>query len=185
MTDAPPPAPAPIDPVALTAALVRCASVTPADAGALDVVAGALAPFGFAVTRVDRGGVGNLFARYGDNGPALGFNGHVDVVPPGDEAAWSHPPFGAVVTRGALWGRGAVDMKSGVAAFVAAAAAWAARGQARGSLSLLITGDEEGEALHGTRAILDWMSAQGLRLDACVVGEPTALDALGDVIKIG
>jgi len=174
-----------IDPVALTAALVRCASVTPAHDGALDVVAGALAPFGFRLTRVDRGGIVNLYARFGDSGPVLGFNGHVDVVPPGDAAAWTHPPFAAVIEGGALWGRGAVDMKSGVAAFVAAAADWAASNPARGSVALMITGDEEGDAEHGTVALLDWMAAAGERIDACVVGEPTAVQSLGDTIKIG
>jgi len=174
-----------IDPVALTAALVRCASVTPAHDGALDVVAGALAPFGFRLTRVDRGGIVNLYARFGDSGPVLGFNGHVDVVPPGDAAAWTHPPFAAVTEGGELWGRGAVDMKSGVAAFVAAAADWAASNPARGSVALMITGDEEGDAEHGTVALLDWMAAAGERLDACVVGEPTAVQSLGDTIKIG
>ena len=174
-----------IDPVALTAALVRCASVTPAHDGALDVVAGALAPFGFRLTRVDRGGIVNLYARFGDSGPVLGFNGHVDVVPPGDAAAWTHPPFAAVIAGGALWGRGAVDMKSGVAAFVAAAADWAASNPARGSVALMITGDEEGDAEHGTVALLDWMAAAGERIDACVVGEPTAVQSLGDTIKIG
>jgi len=174
-----------IDPVALTAALVRCASVTPAHDGALDVVAGALAPFGFRLTRVDRGGIVNLYARFGDSGPVLGFNGHVDVVPPGDAAAWTHPPFAAVTEGGELWGRGAVDMKSGVAAFVAAAADWAASNPARGSVALMITGDEEGDAEHGTVALLDWMAAAGERMDACVVGEPTAVQSLGDTIKIG
>ena len=174
-----------IDPVALTAALVRCASVTPAHDGALDVVAGALAPFGFRLTRVDRGGIVNLYARFGDSGPVLGFNGHVDVVPPGDAAAWTHPPFAAVTEGGELWGRGAVDMKSGVAAFVAAAADWAASNPARGSVALMITGDEEGDAEHGTVALLDWMAAAGERMDACVVGEPTAVERLGDTIKIG
>ena len=174
-----------IDPVALTAALVRCASVTPAHDGALDVVAGALAPFGFRLTRVDRGGIVNLYARFGDSGPVLGFNGHVDVVPPGDAAAWTHPPFAAVTEGGELWGRGAVDMKSGVAAFVAAAADWAASNPARGSVALMITGDEEGDAEHGTVALLDWMAAAGERIDACVVGEPTAVQSLGDTIKIG
>ncbi len=174
-----------IDPVALTAALVRCASVTPAHDGALDVAAGALRPFGFRLTRVDRGGIANLYARYGDSGPVLGFNGHVDVVPPGDVAAWTHPPFDAVIEGGELWGRGAVDMKSGVAAFIAAAADWAATKPERGSIALLITGDEEADALDGTVALLDWMAAHGERMDACVVGEPTAVAALGDTIKIG
>jgi succinyl-diaminopimelate desuccinylase len=175
----------PIDPVALTAALIRCASVTPADDGALDVLAAALAPFGFRCTRVDRGGIANLYARYGETGPVLGFNGHTDVVPAGDPAAWTHPPFSGAIVDGVLWGRGAVDMKSGVAAFAAAAADWAASKPARGSVALLITGDEEAAATDGTVAILDWMARAGERLDACIVGEPTSAEALGDTIKIG
>ncbi len=177
--------PEPIDPVALTASLIRCASVTPDDDGAIDVVAAALSAAGFRTTRCDRGGIANLYARFGASGPVLGFNGHTDVVPVGDAAAWTHPPFGATVAGGELWGRGAVDMKSGVAAFVAAACAWAAGDPARGALALLITGDEEGESVDGTPAILDWMEANGERLDACIVGEPTSIEALGDMIKIG
>ncbi|SEA08480.1 succinyl-diaminopimelate desuccinylase [Rubrimonas cliftonensis] len=177
--------PEPIDPVALTSALIRCASVTPADDGAIDVVAAALSAAGFRTTRCDRGGIANLYARFGALGPVLGFNGHTDVVPVGDAAAWTHPPFGATVAGGELWGRGAVDMKSGVAAFVAAACAWAAGDPARGSLALLITGDEEGDSVDGTPAILDWMQANGERLDACIVGEPTSVETLGDMIKIG
>jgi succinyl-diaminopimelate desuccinylase len=175
----------PIDPVALTAALIRCASVTPADDGALDVLAAALRPFGFRCTRVDRGGIANLYARFGEDGPVLGFNGHTDVVPAGDPAAWTHPPFSGAIVDGVLWGRGAVDMKSGVAAFAAAAADWAASKPARGSIALLITGDEEAAATDGTVAILDWMERTGERLDACIVGEPTSAEALGDMIKIG
>ncbi|MFN3613724.1 MAG: succinyl-diaminopimelate desuccinylase [Rubrimonas sp.] len=175
----------PVDPVALTADLIRCASVTPADAGALAVVERALAAHGFACARVDRGGVANLYARFGETGPVLGFNGHTDVVPAGDVAAWTHPPFAAASEGGWLWGRGALDMKSGVAAWVAVACAWAARKPETGSLALLITGDEEGDAEHGTAARLDWMAQAGERLDACVVGEPTSVEALGDMIKIG
>ncbi len=177
--------PAPIDPVALTAELVRCVSVTPEEGGALGVLARALAPFGFVCTRVDRGNVANLFAKWGGNGPALGFNGHTDVVPAGDAAAWTHPPFSGVIEGGFLWGRGSVDMKSGVAAFAAAAAARVAEAPPPGSLSLLITGDEEGAALDGTCALLDWMRETGERLDACIVGEPTSAQALGDMVKIG
>lgn len=175
----------PIDPVALTAALVRCPSVTPENAGALEVLAAALAPFGFRCTRVDRGGVSNLYARFGDTGPVLGFNGHTDVVPVGDAAAWTHPPFSAEIAGGELWGRGAVDMKSGVAAFAAAAAGWAASKPARGSVALLITGDEEGIATDGTVALLDWMRAAGERMDVCIVGEPSSAQDFGDSIKIG
>lgn len=177
--------PDPIDPVALTAALVRCASVTPADDGALDVLRAALEPFGFRCTRVDRGGIANLYARFGTTGPVLGFNGHTDVVPVGNEADWTHPPFAAVIEGGELWGRGSVDMKSGVAAFAAAAADWAASNPARGSVALLITGDEEAVALDGTVALLGWMAQTCERLDACIVGEPTSTENLGDMIKIG
>jgi succinyl-diaminopimelate desuccinylase len=173
------------DPVDLTAALVRCPSVTPADEGALDVVASALAPFGFSATRVDRNGTPNLYLRCGDTGPVLGFNGHTDVVPVGDEAAWTYPPFSATLADGQLWGRGALDMKSGVAAFACAAARWAASEPARGSVVLMITGDEEAAATDGTVALLDWMAEQGERLDACIVGEPTSQDILADTIKIG
>ena len=177
--------PEPIDPVALTAALVRCASVTPADDGALDVVAAALVPFGFRATRVDRGGVANLYLRLGEAGPVLGFNGHTDVVPVGDAAAWTYPPFGGVLADGHLWGRGALDMKSGVAAFAAAAARWADASPTHGSVALLITGDEEADATDGTVALLDWMRQAGERLDWCVVGEPTSQASVGDTIKIG
>jgi succinyl-diaminopimelate desuccinylase len=174
-----------IDPVALTAALVRRASVTPDDAGALDVLAGALAPFGFRCTRVDRGGIANLYARWGAEGPVFGFNGHTDVVPAGDAASWTHPPFSAEIAAGELWGRGSVDMKSAVAAFAAAAAAFVTETPPKGSVALLITGDEEGVAEHGTRALLDWMAAEGETLDVCLVGEPTSAETFGDAIKIG
>jgi succinyl-diaminopimelate desuccinylase len=174
----------PIDPVALTAALVQRASVTPADEGALDVVAAALAPFGFKATRVDRGGIANLYLRRGEGGPVLGFNGHTDVVPGGDASRWTHAPFSGAVADGWLWGRGALDMKSGVAAFAAAASRWALRGGG-GSVALLITGDEEADATDGTVALLDWMEATGERLDHCIVGEPTSAARVGDTIKIG
>jgi succinyl-diaminopimelate desuccinylase len=171
--------------VALTAELVRRASVTPADAGALALVEGALAPFGFVCRRADRGGIANLHARRGTGRPVFGFCGHTDVVPPGDAAAWTHPPFSGALADGALWGRGSVDMKSGVAAFVAAATAFVTATPPAGSVALLITGDEEGDARDGVRAILDWMASAGETLDACVVGEPTSAATLGDAIKIG
>ncbi|RMF41190.1 MAG: succinyl-diaminopimelate desuccinylase [Alphaproteobacteria bacterium] len=175
------------DPVELTAALIRCPSVTPDAAGALDVVAGVLEPAGFACHRIDRNGTPNLFARWGAEGaaPVFGFNGHVDVVPPGDPAQWTHDPFGAEQADGRLWGRGAVDMKSGVAAFVAAAADFVTTTPPAGGIVLLITGDEEGAATDGTVAILDWMAAQGERMDVCLVGEPTCPSRLGETIKIG
>ena len=178
--------PAPPDPVALTQALIRCASVTPEEGGAITLLEQTLAPFGFTCRRADRGGVANLYARRGDDGRVFGFAGHTDVVPIGDRASWARDPFGAEVAGGVIYGRGAADMKSGVAAFVAAACAEAAEGRLQdGSVALLITGDEEGEAAHGTLAILDAMEEWGERLDLCLVGEPTSVERLGDVMKIG
>ena len=177
----------PIDPVALTAKLVRCASVTPADAGALAVLEDVLKPAGFECHRVRRGGIENLFARWGAPGEprTFGFNGHTDVVPVGDEAAWTYPPFGAEIDQGKLWGRGATDMKSGVAAFVAAAVDYVTLNQPKGSLIITITGDEEGDAKDGTTAILDWMSERQERMSVCLVGEPTCPNHMGEAIKIG
>jgi succinyl-diaminopimelate desuccinylase len=181
------PSPPPVDPVALTAALVRCPSVTPAEGGALGVLHDLLAKAGFVCTRVDRGGVSNLFARWGAKAHprSFGFNGHTDVVPPGDAAAWSDDPFSGVLRDGMLWGRGATDMKSGVAAFVAAAVDFVRATPPDGAVVLAITGDEEGDALHGTRALLDWMAAEGEAMTVCVVGEPTCPDRMGEMIKIG
>ncbi|MEQ8902359.1 MAG: succinyl-diaminopimelate desuccinylase [Roseovarius sp.] len=177
----------PLDPAQLTADLIKCPSVTPEEGGALHLLEEVLSGAGFACTRVDRGGVSNLFARWGDKGAArsFGFNGHTDVVPVGDEAAWTVPPFGAVEKDGVLYGRGATDMKSGVAAFVAAAVDFVAETPPEGALILAITGDEEGDAVDGTTALLDWMDAQGERMSACLVGEPTCPERMGDMIKIG
>ena len=174
----------PIDAVELTAELVRCRSVTPEEGGALRLLEDALAPRGFRCTRIERNGIQNLYARHGENGPVFAFNGHTDVVPVGDPAAWTHDPFGGDIADGVLRGRGAVDMKSGVAAFAAAAAQMAEEG-IPGSIALLITGDEEGDAIDGTAAILDWMREQGEWADACIVGEPTSGERLGDTVKIG
>jgi succinyl-diaminopimelate desuccinylase len=173
------------DPVALTAELIRCPSVTPAEGGAIALLDARLAAAGFRTVRVDRGGIANLYARWGTDGPVVGFNGHTDVVPPGDVAAWRRDPFGGEVAEGAVHGRGAADMKSGVAAFVAAAIDFVAATPPAGSVALLITGDEEGEATDGTAAILAWMAATGERLDHCLVGEPTSAERTGDAIKIG
>jgi succinyl-diaminopimelate desuccinylase len=170
-----------IDPVELARELIRAASVTPADAGAMAIVERALTQIGFACRRLVFGGIENLYARRGAGGANLAFAGHTDVVPPGDEAAWRHPPFAAVVEAGTLHGRGAADMKSAIACFIAAAS----RRQVQGSLSLLITGDEEGEAEHGTRAVVEALRAEGERIDHCLVGEPTSSARLGDMIKIG
>ena len=175
------------DPQKLTAELVRCASVTPEEGGALVLLDKVLSEAGFACTRVDRGGVSNLFARWGAQGHprTFGFNGHTDVVPIGDEAAWTHPPFGAEEAEGWLYGRGATDMKSGVAAFAAAAIDLVRDAPPDGAIVLTITGDEEGDAVDGTRALLDWMDSAGERMSVCIVGEPTCPEQIGDMIKIG
>jgi len=142
---------------------------------------------GFTCARVDRGGVSNLFARWGDKGHArtFGFNGHTDVVPLGDEAAWTMPPFGAEIKDGFLYGRGATDMKSGVAAFAAAAVDFVRETPPDGAVILTITGDEEGDAVDGTTALLDYMQAEGEQMSVCLVGEPTSPNHMGEMIKIG
>ncbi|MDG4647075.1 succinyl-diaminopimelate desuccinylase [Roseibacterium sp. SDUM158017] len=175
------------DPVDLTASLVRCPSVTPDEAGALQLLEDALTRAGFACTRVDREGTPNLFARWGARNArkSFGFNGHTDVVPLGDPADWTHPPFSAHREDGWLYGRGATDMKSGVAAFVAAAIDLVTEAPPDGAIVIAITGDEEGPGQDGTRAILDWMATAGERMDVCIVGEPTCPEVIGDMIKIG
>lgn len=171
--------------------LIRCASVTPEEAGALDVVEKFLTPLGFTCTRLKFDGdnsypVDNLFATRGTGGKHLLFGGHTDVVPPGDAADWSHPPFSAAVEDGKMWGRGAVDMKSAIAAFCAAAAAAVADGSAdTGTISLAITNDEEADAINGTEKILEWASAQHNRFDFAIVGEPSSAAKVGDRLKIG
>ncbi|WP_376702358.1 succinyl-diaminopimelate desuccinylase [Mesorhizobium sp. ISC25] len=181
----------PTDPARNLAALIRCASVTPAEGGALSALEEMLKPLGFAVERpvFSESGtpdIENLYARRSGNGPHLMFAGHTDVVPVGDETAWTHPPFGAEITNGEMFGRGAVDMKGGIACFVAAVARHIAqKGGPKGSVSLLITGDEEGPAINGTTKLLEWAAAKGEKWHAAIVGEPTNPDALGDMIKIG
>ncbi|QDL90440.1 succinyl-diaminopimelate desuccinylase [Paroceanicella profunda] len=177
----------PIDPVRLTADLIRCPSVTPEEDGALVLLEEVLTRSGFSCTRVDRGGVSNLFARWGAAGHprSFGFNGHTDVVPVGNAADWAEDPFGGVEKDGRVWGRGACDMKSGVAAFVAAAADFVAETPPDGAVILTITGDEEGPGRDGTRALLDWMSGQGERMTHCLVGEPTCPERMGEMMKIG
>jgi succinyl-diaminopimelate desuccinylase len=181
----------PVDPVANLATLIRCPSVTPAEGGALTALEAMVRPLGFSVERPVFSEPGtpdieNLYARLSGNGPHLMFAGHTDVVPVGDEAAWTHPPFGAEIAGGFLYGRGAVDMKGGIACFVAAVARHIERsGRPAGSISLLITGDEEGPAINGTTRLLDLAAAKGETWDAALVGEPTNPDALGDMIKIG
>ena len=177
----------PIDAVALTAALIRCVSVTPADGGALALLETLLSAAGFDCTRVDRGGTPNLFARWGARGAtrSFGFNGHTDVVPVGDATAWTHDPFGGTIVDGYLYGRGATDMKSGVAAFAAAAIDFVRATPPDGAVILAITGDEEGEATDGTVALLDWMATTGERMTHCLVGEPTCPATMGEMMKIG
>jgi succinyl-diaminopimelate desuccinylase len=176
-----------LDPIALAQDLIRCPSVTPADAGAIDVLAAALRGLGFETHlltfgEAPDGPIRNLFARRGTSGPHFAFAGHTDVVPVGDAAAWSLDPFAAEVRDGQLVGRGAADMKGSIAAFVAAVARV---GSLPGSLSLIITGDEEGPATFGTPPLLDWMEANGHIPDACLVGEPTSAQRLGDMVKVG
>ena len=175
------------DPVALTAALIRCPSVTPVEGGTMAILEELLGNAGFECHRADRGGVANLFARWGKKGAnrSFGFNGHVDVVPVGDLAAWTQDPFGAAVVDGWMFGRGATDMKSGVAAFAAAAVDFVRDTPPDGAVILAITGDEEGPSVDGTVALLDWMAKQGERMTACLVGEPTCPKTLGDMMKIG
>jgi succinyl-diaminopimelate desuccinylase len=168
------------DPLTLAKALIRCPSVTPDDAGAQAVLAEALEASGFTVTRLRFGEIDNLIARRGNGPPRFGFAGHTDVVPPG--SGWRHDPFGAVVEDGILYGRGAVDMKGAIAAFIAAASA---RPASAGGITLLITGDEEGDAVDGTARLLDYLAERREMPDFCLVGEPTSAATLGDVVKIG
>jgi succinyl-diaminopimelate desuccinylase len=181
-----------LDPAALAAELIRRPSVTPMDEGALDIVTAALEKLGFTCHRLvfaEKGsdGIDNLYARWGVARPNFCFAGHTDVVPTGATEAWSFDPFAATLRDDALCGRGAVDMKGAIAAFIAAAEAFIKErgGDFGGSISLLITGDEEGEAINGTRRVLEWLDDRSERLDACLVGEPTSAQSLGDMIKIG
>ena len=179
------------DPAQNLAALIACPSVTPLEGGALTVLARLLEPLGFKVersleTEAGTPDIENFYARLGSEGPHLMFAGHTDVVPVGDEAAWSHPPFSAAIENGMMYGRGAVDMKGGIACFAAAMARYIEKnGSPKGSVSFLITGDEEGPAINGTVKLLERMAAKQERWDACLVGEPTNPDQLGDMIKIG
>ncbi|WP_426029984.1 succinyl-diaminopimelate desuccinylase [Caulobacter sp. DWP3-1-3b2] len=171
-----------LDPVALAQALIRRPSVTPADEGAMDVLQRQLEALGFACRRMRFGEIENLYARRGTARPNLCFAGHTDVVPVGDDAAWTLGPFEAQIKDGVLYGRGAVDMKSAIAAFVAAVANMPRQA---GSLSFLITGDEEGVAEEGTVRVVQALAAEGEVIDHCIVGEPTSASLLGDMVKIG
>lgn len=181
-------------PTALSIAqdLLRCPSVTPADAGALDVLETLLKGAGFTVHRVTfsepgTADIDNLYARIGDGAPHLCFAGHTDVVPPGEASAWTHGAFAGDVANGLLYGRGAVDMKGGIACAVAATLDYLAAigGKPQGSISFLITGDEEDVAVNGTVKLLQWAAERGERFDHCIVGEPSNVEAIGDTIKIG
>ncbi len=175
------------DAAQLTADLIRCPSVTPEEGGALVLLEKLLSEAGFDCTRVDRGDVSNLFARWGRKGDSktFGFNGHTDVVPVGDTAAWTVDPFGAEIKDGIMFGRGATDMKSGVAAFAAAAIDFVSNTPPEGAIILTITGDEEGDAIDGTTALLDYMSTEQERMSVCLVGEPTCPNEMGEMMKIG
>jgi succinyl-diaminopimelate desuccinylase len=182
----------PADPVAIARDLVRCRSVTPDEGGALDFLQGLLATAGFDVHRAvfsepGTAPVDNLYARFGLARPTLLFAGHTDVVPAGNEASWSHPPFAGEVAGDTLYGRGAVDMKGGIACFVAAALDYldASDGKPKGSISLLITGDEESVAVNGTVKLLKWAADRGEKFDNCILGEPSNVEVLGDTIKAG
>ncbi|HEV7960525.1 MAG TPA: succinyl-diaminopimelate desuccinylase [Rhizomicrobium sp.] len=177
-----------MDPVALAQDLIRCRSVTPADGGALDVLEAALQPLGFFCHRLrfEEAGtpaIENLYARLGTESPHFCFAGHSDVVPPGD--GWAHDPFAAAIVDDMLFGRGAADMKSALAAFIAAVSRVMKNGPPKGSISLLITGDEEGPAINGTAKMMAWLEARGERINHCVVGEPTSVARAGDTLKIG
>jgi succinyl-diaminopimelate desuccinylase len=184
------------DPVEILRALIRCPSVTPEEGGALAFLESLLRAAGFTVHRVkltspDTPDVENLYARFGDKGPNLCFAGHTDVVPPGDPERWRFPPFEGAIQDGLIYGRGAVDMKGGVAAFIAAgldfagANGWSGDGALPGSISFLITGDEEGPAINGTEKLLRWLADRDERIDHCVLGEPSSRAVLGDMVKIG
>lgn len=182
----------PLDPVTHAQTLIRCRSVTPEQAGALDYIEKTLTFAGFKCTRLrfqteGMPEIDNLYARIGSGSPHLCFAGHIDVVPPGDLKAWKHPPFGGEIENGILYGRGAVDMKGGVAAMLAAALRHIndRNGKVNGAISFLITADEEGPAVDGTVKVVEWMQAHNEVPDHCLLGEPTSPDNLGDMIKIG
>ncbi|NWG44935.1 MAG: succinyl-diaminopimelate desuccinylase [Alphaproteobacteria bacterium] len=180
----------PTDPIPLARALIARPSVTPEDAGALDLIETRLRDLGFSCERLRYASAGpvidNLYARLGGPGPCLLLAGHTDVVPVGSEAGWTHPPFAGAIADGRLWGRGAADMKGALAAMLAALARHLGRhGPPQGSIALLVTGDEEGDAIDGTRACVVTLKARGARFDHCLIGEPTNPDSLGDMIKIG
>ncbi len=180
------------NPIKLTQALVKCQSITPNDDGALIVVQDHLSSLGFNCTPLTFVGSGsyevkNLFATIGSNGPHFAFAGHTDVVPPGNESSWTHPPFAAVIEKDKLYGRGTEDMKSNIACFISATEKFLEKNGKNfgGKLSFIITGDEEGEAINGTPKIMEWTKKQNIKIDHCLVGEPTSNSSIGDKVKIG
>ncbi len=176
-----------LNPIKITSELIKCQSITPENDGAIELVSQLLSNEGFKCHTIERNGISNLFARWGNatDGLTLCFNGHTDVVPPGIVESWSHNPFSGIEKNGFIFGRGAADMKSAIAAFICAAATYLNDNKPRGSIVLAITGDEEGKAEDGTAAILDWMTEHNEKIDHCIVGEPTSKEHLGDTIKIG
>ncbi len=181
-----------LNPVELTSALIKCRSITPTSAGSIDLIISYLEPMGFTCTKLDFGQgdekVENLYARLGSLEPNICFAGHVDVVPTGDEKSWSINPFGGEIKQGKIWGRGAADMKSGIAAFIAAASEFMQRNknlEAYGSISFIITSDEEGKAINGTKKVVEWLINKSELISGCIVGEPTNIEQMGDTIKIG
>ncbi len=175
-----------LDPVSFAQDLIRCQSITPLEAGALDLMQTTLEALGFVCTRYPFGEVDNLYARLGTSAPNFCYAGHTDVVPVGNASEWNHDPFGGEVSGGKLWGRGAADMKGGIAAFVGAVSALLGTGWIpKGSISFLITGDEEGPALNGTKKVLTAITDAGEIIDHCLVGEPTNPNVLGEMVKIG
>jgi succinyl-diaminopimelate desuccinylase len=174
-----------VDPIALTKQLLQCPSVTPIEAGTLAIVSEFLSTRGFIIERLDSGEVCNLYARRGTSSPHFCFMGHVDVVPPGDIAHWSVDPFAGQIRDGKLIGRGVVDMKGAIGAYLAAIDAYLQENELEGSLSILLTTDEEGPAVDGIRQVVAQFEARGEKIDACIVGEPTNVEKVGDMIKVG
>ena len=181
-----------INPVELTSELIRCESITPKSDGSIDLIISYLEPLGFTCTKINFGEgnekVENLYAKFGNLEPNICFGGHVDVVPTGDIQNWSINPFGGDIKEGKIWGRGAADMKSGIASFIAAVSEFLKINKDLnnyGSISLIITSDEEGKAINGTKKVVDWLINKGESISGCIVGEPTNVNEVGDTVKIG
>ena len=178
-----------INPVNLTSELIKCKSLTPKSAGSLDIIISLLNDLGFNCKKINFGEgnekVENLYARFGTLEPNIAFAGHVDVVPTGDIKNWSIDPFGGQVKEGKIWGRGAADMKSGIASFIAAVSEFLKIYKDFGSISFIITSDEEGKAINGTKKIVDWLTNKSEIISGCIVGEPTNINKMGDTIKVG